>query len=149
MKNTRFGWILFFVFGSLLCAASAHSNTAETQGIQYFNSKVFDNKLSKALAGKEPTVKITFPVAFTINEIPERIDKWLVAVEDHGGTVDIAPEQVERGLLDNIVASFLKGVYEKIKERRLYRPAKNYNATIYYENRTTNVTRVIFSNKDS
>ena len=160
MKNAYFAWIVFFAFGAISQITSADQSSTpntpaktnsveEIQGIQFLNSDIFDRQLSRALSSKEPTVKVTFPIAFTTNEIPERIDKWLVAVEDYGGTIDVQPEQIERGLLDNLVASFIKGVYEKIKEKLMYIPAKNYNATVYYEPRTGNVTRVMFLKKSS
>ena len=52
-------------------------------------------------------------------------------------------------MFDNIVASLIKGIYAKIKEKLLYSPAKNYNATVYYEPRTGNVTKVMFLKKPS
>lgn len=159
MKNTHFRWILFLAFSVISQIANANQpptanppanvDAEKIPTIQFLNSNIFDRQLSRALDNQHPTVKVTFPIAFTTNEIPERIDKWLVAVEDYEGTVDVAPEQIERGLFDNLVASLIKGIYKKIKEKILYSPAKNYNVTVYYEPRTGNVTRVMFLNKSS
>ena len=159
MKNAYFVWIVFFAFGVISQITSANpSNTStsakknsveEIQTIQFLNSNIFDKQLSKALSNKEPTVKVTFPIAFTTNEIPERVDKWIVAIQDYEGTIDVKPEQIERGLLDNLVRSLINGIYEKIKEKLLYSPARNYNATVYYEPRTGNVTRIMFLKKSS
>ena len=159
MKNAYFVWIVFFAFGVISQITSANpsntstpskiNNVEEIQTIQFLNSNIFDKQLSKALSNKEPTVKVTFPIAFTTNEIPERIDKWLVAIQDYEGTIDVQPEQVERGLLDDFVKSLINGIYERIKEKLLYSPAKNYNATVFYEPRTGNVTRVMFLKKSS
>ncbi len=159
MKNAYFVWIVFFAFGVISQITSANpSNTStsakknsveEIQTIQFLNSNIFDKQLSRTLSSKEPTVKVTFPIVFTTNEIPERIDKWLVAIQDYEGTIDVQPEQVERGLLDDFVKSLINGIYERIKEKLLYSPAKNYNATVFYEPRTGNVTRVMFLKKSS
>ena len=101
------------------------------------------------MRSKEPAVKVTFPIPFTTNEIPDRIDRWLIAIEEHGGTVDVTPEQIERGLFNQLVTLFLKGIYKELKEKILYGPAKKYNATVYYQPKTGEVTRIIFSRKTS
>ena len=158
MKNAHFGWKLLLVLSVALCTSlqtSANENsatesiTAEPTQVEYFNSTSFDKKLSAVMRNKEPAIQLTFPTPFTTNEIPERIDKWLTVVEDYGGTVEVVPEEVERGLLSSLIATLVRRVFEKIKEKRLYGPAKNYDATVYYETRTGVVTRIIFSKKGS
>ena len=159
MKNAYFGWVVFFALSAISQITNANqpqtsntlanASTKEIPTIGFLDSTIFDKQLSRALSSKESTVKVTFPIAFTTNEIPERIDKWLVAIQDYEGTIDVQPEQVERGLLDDFVKSLINGIYERIKEKLLYSPAKNYNATVFYEPRTGNVTRVMFLKKSS
>lgn len=120
---------------------------AVQQEVQFLDSGSFDRKLSSALAADQPQVSVLFPAAITLNNIPERLDKWLGKVEKFGGTVEIQAEpEPGRGLISEIFGLFIKA-YDAIEETVIYSPAKNYNVMICYKAQTGLVTRVNFDHK--
>ena len=134
---------------------SAPARADETQKdeapiIEFFDSSSFDRHLSKALKKTPPMVKVIFPVSFTVNDIPERLDKWFNQVEEYGGTVKLEAEDTPetRGVVGAII-DLIIGAYQLAKDRILYGPAKNYNAVIYYEKKEGHITRVIFNRKEN
>lgn len=117
-------------------------------GLEFYDSLTFDRKLSKSLGVGHARVTVTFPAAITLNNIPERIDKWFAAVEESGGTVRAAPEVYdERGVLEEIFTFFVR-LYEHVAGVCIYAPAKEYDVLILYEKQTGIVTRVLFLRRD-
>ena len=112
--------------------------------LEFFDSFSFDRKLSRSLGVDHSRVEITFPAAITLNNIPERMDKWLAAVEESGGLVQVAPETYdERGILEEIFTFFVRA-YEHLAGVCLYARAERYDALILYEKPTGMVTRILF-----
>lgn len=134
-------------------AACAGRNPAEgapaLAEVQFLDSGSFDRKLSSSLAAKQPLVTVVFPASITLNNIPERMDKWLAKVEKFGGKVEIQPEPVAgRGIISEIFSLFIKA-YDAIEEAVIYAPAKNYDVMLYYRAQTGLVTRLCFVQKGS
>ncbi len=124
---------------------------AASDSISYINSGSFDKRLSKILAEDPDTVTVTFPVPFDTDSIPERIDNWLTMVEDHDGIVDLKPEVPKvatRGLIGEAM-SLVKSTYGSVKKKRQYRHVKNYDAIVYYEAESGEVTRIVFTRKST
>ena len=112
--------------------------------LEFYDSLTFDRKLSRAMGVAHPEVTVTFPAAITLNDIPERIDKWFAAVEESGGRVQAAPEaDDERGILEEMFTFFVR-LYEHVAGVCVYAPAKGYDALILYEKPTGIITRVLF-----
>ena len=125
------------------------SQQAASDSISYINSGSFDKRLSKILAEDPDTVTVTFPVPFDTDTIPERIDNWLTMVEDHDGIVDLKPEVpkvAQRGLIGEAM-SLVTSTYGSIKKKRQYRHVKDYNAIVYYEAESGEITRIVFTRK--
>jgi len=138
---------------SVLLAACAGKQAADPavaqQEVQFLDTGGFDRKLSSALSANQPEVMVTFPAAITLNNIPERLDKWFSKVEKYGGTVDIQAEpEPGRSIISEIFGLFIKA-YDAIEEAVIYSPVKNYNVMIYYKAQTGLVTRVCFTRKVS
>lgn len=120
---------------------------SDQPNVEFFDSGSFDRKLSNALNADPPTVTVTFPAPITVNGIPERLDKWLAMVEKYGGTVELKPEDDgTRGLISEII-SLIVGIYEAIKEKMIYEPVGDYNATVFYKKGEGTITRVVFDRK--
>lgn len=134
----------------LLLAACAGQNAAPVtpqKEVQFLDSSSFDRKLSASLAGTEPEVNVVFPANITLNNIPERMDKWLSKVEKYGGRVEIQAEpEAGRSIITEIFSLFVKA-YEALEEIFIYTPAKDYNVLIHYKARTGIVTRLAFVRK--
>ena len=125
------------------------SQSVQEEGeIDFFDAGTFDNKLYSALSKNQPLVTVNFPQKIKLNNIPERLDKWFSQVEKHEGTVELQaePERASRGLITELF-SLVVGTYNIIKEKLLYAPIKNYNATIYYLPSAGEITKVIFTHK--
>ena len=149
--------VLFMVLAFILAMGTAISpaRADETQKgeppvLEFFDSSTFDRHLSKALRETPPEIKVIFPVSFTVNNIPERLDKWFNQVEEYGGEVKLEAEDTPetRGVVGAIL-DLIIGVYQLAKDKILYGPVKNYNAVIYYEKKEGKVTRVIFNRKEN
>ena len=123
------------------------AGTTPQKEVQFLDTSGFDRKLSASLAGTEPEVNVVFPANITLNNIPERMDKWLSKVEKYGGRVEIQAEpEAGRSIITEIFGLFVKA-YEAVEELFIYSPAKNYNVMIYYKARTGIVTRLAFVRK--
>ena len=65
-------------------------------------------------------------------------------------TVEVDPEYKQRDLFSSaisIAAGAFVGIYQVIAKKILYSPAKRYDAMIYYNGGTGNITRVVFQQK--
>ena len=146
----------------LLCALLMASYPSDSRGadtnsqeeptdteLALYDSITFDIRLSGALAAQPPlfTVKVIAP--FTVNNIPERIDKWLHSVRKHGGNVELKPDPDYPANRDfGLIVDLLTKAYNLAKEMLLYRNAENYNVDILYKQDSGEVTKFLFTLKD-
>ncbi len=116
--------------------------------VEFFDAGAFDRKLSSTLKQEPSEMTIDFIADVSINDIPERMDKWLSAVEKGGGVIDVQvdPAHLTRGIFSEVI-SLVIGAYDFIKKKMTYEPAQNYNAIVYYAQGTGKITKVIFSHK--
>jgi len=136
---------------ALLASCAPKNPAAGTQAqkqVQFMDTTGFDYKLSASLEAKQEQVEVLFPAVITLNNIPERMDKWLSKVEKFGGKVEIQAEpEPGRGLITEIFSIFIK-VFEAAEEKLIYAPAKDYNVLISYKAKTGIITRMTFTRKD-
>ena len=100
------------------------------------------------LEEKYNTVVVRPVAPFTVNEIPPRLDKWLYAVKQRGGKVELEelpPETLlaKRSLVSFLV-DFLIRAFDLMRERVKYDAAQHYNVKIAYRADTGRVERLIF-----
>lgn len=119
----------------------------------FLNSRIFDRDLSKAMATKVQHVVIDVAGSFSLDVIPERMEKWLVAVQDSDGQVQAqalpSPDQVATRsaaliALVQVAVSYFQEKQVEAKEKALYAPARAYHARLFYQQETGSVTRVTF-----
>ena len=152
--------IILFFFGALLLAGysingyGVNADTTQEERpsaeLDLFDSIAFDFKLSRSLAAKKPVVTVKSIAPFTVNDIPERIDKWLTSVSKYGGKVDLKPDPnypPSRDLGGMIFELFIKA-FDLTKEMLMYRYAENYNVDIFYKPGSGEVTRFVFTLKE-
>lgn len=127
---------------------SATENMVASEKIEFFDAGTFDRKLSSALRQNPPEVTIDFIADANVNDMPERMDKWFAAVEKGEGVIDVQvdPAYRTRGIISEVMALII-GAYEFVKDKLIYSPAQNYNATVYYIPGTGEITKVIFTHK--
>ncbi|MCK9283461.1 MAG: hypothetical protein M0P39_04170 [Rhodocyclaceae bacterium] len=128
----------------LVLAACLHpavgQEATETEGVQsranlrFFDSKLFDGKLSEELDGNSNTVVVNVPGRISLNSIPPRIDKWITAVGEQGAVeIKLLEQPAGRtrslfGLIPDMVVSAIRNW----REERMIEPARRYNAVVYY-----------------
>ena len=123
---------------------------ARGQEIGYLDSDTFDSRLASALRGGTPTVTVRFVVPVPLDQIPERVDRWLSAVgERYGGIVELEPDPNFPATRDivGIGISIVTRVYQAVQKKLLYRPAGAYDATLYYHPGENAITRIEFRHK--
>lgn len=143
--------LLAACFLCFLVSACAPQNpaagTAAQKEVQFMDTTGFDYKLSASLEAKQPSVDVLFPAVITLNNIPERIDKWLSKVEKFGGKVEIQAEpEPGRGLITEIFSIFIKA-FEAAEEKLIYAPAQDYNVLVSYKAKTGIITKMTFNRK--
>lgn len=129
--------------GGIMAGALGTGTAQAEKEIDFIDSSVFDNQLSSAMlkATQEITV---FPVAgMTVNEIPERLNKWLSAVSNYGGDIRVEPRSRSMGLLMEMAESLFKMVQEEMT----YRQAGQYDAVIYYREDDGKIEKVLFTRR--
>jgi hypothetical protein len=130
------------------CAArNPAAGTAPLKEVQFLDTTGFDYKLSASLEARQESVDVLFPAVITLNNIPERMDKWLSRVEKFGGKVEIRAEpEPGRGIITEIFSLFIKA-FEVAEEKLIFAPAKDYNVLISYKAQTGIITRMTFLRK--
>ena len=121
------------------------TSTAEPVKIVFFDSRIFDRELSRAMQSSSAEIVIEVPVGFSLNEIPQRVDRWLYSVKDSGGDVIAEPETKTRGLVGaaiDVVVSF----FERVDEHLTFAPSDQYSATLVYKTDGT-VNKVVFARR--
>jgi len=121
------------------------SNAAATDPtLPYVNSDAFDRKLSSSLAERPARFEVLFPLPVSMKKLPERLDKWLSAIEKSGGKVEAVPVAELRGLFSDLLELAIK-LYDLFTARDLYEPAQHYNASVYYKRSTGTLVKVAFT----
>jgi hypothetical protein len=123
------------------------AGAAVLKELPFTDTTGFDYRLSASLEARQERVDVFFPALITLNNIPERIDKWLSQVEKFGGKVEIQAEpEAGRGLITELFSIFIKA-FEVAEERLIYAPAKDYNVLITYKANTGIITKMAFVRK--
>jgi hypothetical protein len=161
-RTPRLEFALMALLGLLACSvligcamgpdrSSADPPDPDTPNLVYFlDSASFDNKLYKMLAEAPSSVTVKFPQTVTLNEIPKRLDRWFYKVEKFDGEVnlEVDPNFSSKGIITELYAIVI-GMYVIVREKAMYDPVKNYNATIFYIPGTGEISRLVFSHKQS
>lgn len=115
--------------------------------IDFMDSMSFDQDLSNALVAQPPELKVVPLAPVSLNAMPERLDKWLSAIRQSGGSVKAVPSKGGgRGIfgagIDVVVALFDLG-----RETVLYAPASGYDATIHYDKASGLVGEILLNRR--
>jgi len=158
IKGVSSLWFTLMFLGALFLAgypsdgrgAGANNNQepASTE-LNLYDSITFDIKLSSSLAAKLPAVTVKLIAPFTVNNIPERIDKWLDSVRKYSGNVELKPDPDYPASRDiGLIFDLLKKAYNLAKETLIYSHAKNYNVNVFYKPGSGEVTKFVFTLKE-
>lgn len=129
---------------SVQAAYAAGPDVRAVGTLPFVDADAFDRKLSDSLGAKPASLELTFPVAVRMKNLPERLDKWLSAIEKSGGAVGTVAVAEERGILGELFDLALK-LYDLLSARDLYAPAQHYNATVHYGTPSGTLRKVVFT----
>jgi hypothetical protein len=127
------------------------SSSDSMEKIEFYDSEIFDMDLGKLLQQEPVEIEVAIVSPFSLNDVPERIDKWLVSIKEYKGDVSTKPDpdypkRKMRGIISGIV-DLVMLTYGAIKEYVIYGAAENYNVTLYYMEGRGSVTKIIFTHK--
>jgi len=133
---------------AIIILISACANTLKPlDKLAFKDSKLFDRELSLAMKAEEEKIEVMPLDKFSMNKIPERMDRWFVAIDNNEGKVEsVDVSSKKRGvLLAGTALTLTYALIKKIREKRLYKPADNYEAILYHDSGI--VERVVFVRK--
>jgi hypothetical protein len=132
---------------------AAAARLAESKQITFINSQVFDNNLSKAMESQVGEIVVEVASRFSLDVLPERVEGWLVHIQQSGGKVEAEarPVQTEvamRGMpvveVIELALAYREKAKKKAETKARYAPADTYHAKLYYQKESGTVDRVVF-----
>lgn len=123
---------------------------ALAEKLPYDDTWTFDWELSQKLRGASAGVDLETAgeQTVTLNEIPERLDRWLSRIKEHGGRVKAAPIPKEGGMQTRALFGVLLDVVLYLvgiaKDEATYSAADNYDAILHYDPDTGEIKKVSF-----
>jgi hypothetical protein len=157
MKINPAAFLLALIFLLPGCAATGGGEGAASppaQSLTFLDVPKFDRDLSASLASPFEAVDVGFYDRVSPNDMPQRLQKWLSAVEKSGGRIDVQPPPNDLvpknpvaliGLLGSLMSS-LQAI-EQFSTERLFDAAKGRNVTVALDRNAAGdviVTKVIF-----
>lgn len=111
------------------------TSEANQTTLTFMDSKLFDARLAKELESGHEIVEIQISGRMPLNNIPSRIDRWLIVSADEGTveTLPSPPKSYGRGLFliaPMVFSAF--GYFKNMREEKMYETAKPYDTKIYY-----------------
>ena len=130
-----------------MAPATPDAATHEPSRVVFFDSRAFDRDLSQAMRSESPEIVVEVPVGFSLNKIPERIDRWLYTVKEAGGPVVAEPEHKQRGVMTALV-DVVVSMFVKLDEIVTLAPSERYGATLLYRPDGT-VNKIVFKHRSA
>lgn len=104
--------------------------------IEFLDTGAFDSDLSSSMRAAISTITVTTLSPVTVNEIPERLEKWLAAVRENGGTINIEPKTKSLVSVVGLLFSMLDEysyLFNTTITNNQYSASVNYNVLISYQ----------------
>ena len=128
-----------------LAPAAVPTRGGSSTQVTFNDLQAFDRLLEKSLKSDSEKVVVVMEDRVPLKEMPQRVDKWLAAVDNNGGKVNVksdTPEIRTRALpLLGIAISAYQFFKENAKDAH-YEAARDYDATVVYK-RDPNGDRVV------
>jgi len=141
--------IRLFIYCLAACVISACASTQKTQEelekVTFIDVDIFDQELSASMSAETEEITVSMLAPVSINQIPQRLSKWLNVVSKRGGHVEITPKSMNKS--PTWLLNLLPFVIPPLKEEWLYGAAMDYNAKIFYQPQTGQVEKVVFTKK--
>lgn len=137
-------------------AAAAAAEAAKTR-VQFTDLPIFDRELSTMLGTPAPTVNVAFYDRVKPSDLPDRLQRWMAAVESGGGKVKVTPPpSTVTAKNPFLLLSAVNAIFNISKASKaaavaaLYKSAETYDADIQLkvdDKGDTVVDRVVFSQR--
>ncbi len=148
MKNLSLLLVVAMLAGCASGNTSGEIDDPAGPSVDFYDSNTFDSKLSGLLSEKHDKVTVNFLGVVTANDLPERIDQWLCAVDKYKGRVEVEPDPLlgSKGIVGIIIdLAFGAGKYAKYK--KTFGPVKLYDVYLYHIPNGEVITRIVFKIK--
>lgn len=125
-----------FIAALLAACASEPPAPPPKEKVAYIDTTSFDRSLSRSLNADLDTIEIPVEDRMSPVAIPERLNKWLSAVDASGGNVQVKQASDEQGKTRGFPIAVIGLAIEVVRllrgnpEEKLYKPAGNYDADI-------------------
>jgi hypothetical protein len=142
------------------CASVPNETTAKPQSdMKFVDYKGFDRDLINALNVPLPKIQVAFYGQITPNALPERVQKWMAAIEENGGKVDITLPKSNATitaknplLIIGVITSLWSAnkMMREVSNEAQFNAASLYNAEIilkYDESNQMLIDKIIFHKK--
>lgn len=126
----------------------APSEPADPSRVEFMDSATFDHQLAEALHTSQDEVTVVPLAPVGLNQMPQRLDKWLSAVKESGGKVKAAPVETTadggqaRGII-GVVIDVVLSLFDLGREKALYSSAANYDAMLFYDKASGQVKEMV------
>ena len=121
----------------LAACASEPPAPPPKESVGYIDTNSFDRSLASSLNAELETIEIPVSDRMSPVAIPDRLNKWLSAVDANGGNIQVKqiPDEQggkQRGFPIAVIGLAIEVVrlLRGTPEERLYKPAANYDADI-------------------
>ena len=140
--------VALFALVLAACAGGRQETRGTNNEFTFLDSGLFDQTLSKTMWGKTDPILVNMAAVATVNDVPERLDKWLYQIgESTGGKVEIEPDPALPQSRDLALLGLSLAIqaYSFAKEKMTYHPARYYDATLFVDPADGRITRVMFT----
>jgi len=139
------------------CNSTSSKSKIELENIRFIDTEIFDKDLIQSMKANSETITVSIIGNISINNIPERLGKWLSIVTDKQGNVDFNKIKSTNTALNerttgvepvSLVIGVLPTAYKFLKKEASYGLAGNYNVTVFYILDNGFITKIIFTKKE-
>ncbi len=148
--------ITLIILVLLGCNSTPTKSKIELENLRFIDTEMFDKDLIQSMKANSETITISIIGNISINNIPERLGKWLSIVMNKQGNVyfnkikstNIALNERTTGVEPvSLVIGVLPTAYKFLKKEASYGLAGNYNVTVFYIPDNGNIKKIIFTKK--
>jgi hypothetical protein len=130
MLKTTLICILLLLNACATNSPIAQSNNEPKQQLSFIDIGNFDRELTNSLKGNVNSVDVIFYEKVSPNKIPERLQKWIAAVERSGGNVKVeTPPNEPTPKSAMTILSLLGTAYSTIKNHIASQPESFLSST--------------------
>lgn len=140
---------LLFLAGCVTNAPMmATSSGSAKSDIQFIDIDGFDADMKSSMSAGLSDIKVTPLATVHVNNVPPRLGRWLNAINESGGTIDVEPKSKSAiSILGMILSLAQTGAALFQIEENIYQNASRYNVVIFYEPNDGKVSHFQFARR--